>query len=238
MVKLSKMAANDISGTTYPRIALAGDSAIVIELGSEIDPGVNDQVYSLLKTVETEDLEAVRELVPTYRSLLVNYDPLVSRFLEMNERLSELVDLSLCQANHEPEQDCIVELPVVYGGDDGPDLESLAEHVSLTVKDVIEIHSSIDYRVYMIGFAPGFPYLGGLDQRIAMPRLKTPRVSVPAGSVGIAESQTGVYPNASPGGWQLIGRTLAQLFDVNNPSPSLITPGSKVRFVPVKSHDQ
>jgi KipI family sensor histidine kinase inhibitor len=238
MVKLSKMAANDISVTTYPRIALAGDSAIVIELGSEIDPGVNDQVYSLLKTVETEDLEAVRELVPTYRSLLVNYDPLVSRFLEMNERLSELVDLSLCQANHEPEQHCIVELPVVYGGDDGPDLESLAEHVNLSVKDVIEIHSSIDYRVYMIGFAPGFPYLGGLDQRIAMPRLKTPRVSVPAGSVGIAESQTGVYPNASPGGWQLIGRTLAQLFDVNNPSPSLITPGSKVRFVPVKSHDQ
>jgi inhibitor of KinA len=238
MVKLSKMAANDISVTTYPRIALAGDSAIVIELGSEIDPGVNDQVYSLLKTVETEDLEAVRELVPTYRSLLVNYDPLVSRFLEMNERLSELVDLSLCQANHEPEQHCIVELPVVYGGDDGPDLESLAEHVNLSVKDVIEIHSSIDYRVYMIGFAPGFPYLGGLDQRIAMPRLKTPRVSVPAGSVGIAESQTGVYPNASPGGWQLIGRTLAQLFDVSNPSPSLITPGSKVRFVPVKSHDQ
>jgi len=238
MVKLSKMAANDISVTTYPRIALAGDSAIVIELGSEIDPGVNDQVYSLLKTVDTEDLEAVRELVPTYRSLLVNYDPLVSRFLEMNERLSELVDLSLCQANHEPEQHCIVELPVVYGGDDGPDLESLAEHVNLSVKDVIEIHSSIDYRVYMIGFAPGFPYLGGLDQRIAMPRLKTPRVSVPAGSVGIAESQTGVYPNASPGGWQLIGRTLAQLFDVSNPSPSLITPGSKVRFVPVKSHDQ
>ncbi|MDE0592980.1 MAG: 5-oxoprolinase subunit PxpB [Dehalococcoidia bacterium] len=238
MVKLSKMAANEVSGTTYPRLASAGDSAIVIELGSEIDPSVNDQVYSLLKTVETADLEAVRELVPTYRSLLVNYDPLVSRFVEMNERLSELVDLSLDQANHEPEQAHIVEVSVVYGGNDGPDLESLAEHVNLSVQDVIEIHSSIDYRVYMIGFAPGFPYLGGLDQRIAMPRLKTPRVSVPAGSVGIAESQTGVYPNASPGGWQLIGRTLSQLFDVSSPSPSLITPGSKVRFVPVESHDQ
>ncbi|MGY8879702.1 MAG: 5-oxoprolinase subunit PxpB [Dehalococcoidia bacterium] len=232
------MAAKEVSGTTYPRLASAGDSAIVIELGSEIDPSVNDQVYSLVKTVETADLEAIRELVPTYRSLLVNYDPLVSRFVEMHERLSELVDLSLDQINQEPDQAHIVELSVVYGGNDGPDLESLAEYVNLSVQDVIEIHSSIDYRVYMIGFAPGFPYLGGLDQRIAIPRLKTPRVSVPAGSVGIAESQTGVYPNASPGGWQLIGRTLAQLFDVNSPSPSLITPGSKVRFVPVESHDQ
>jgi KipI family sensor histidine kinase inhibitor len=131
----------------------------------------------------------------------------------------------------------IVELPVVYGGEDGPDLESVAEHADLSVQEVIDIHSGVDYRVYMIGFAPGFPYLGGLDQRIATPRLKTPRISVPAGSVGIAESQTGVYPNASPGGWQLIGRTASVLFDVTKSSPSLITPGSKVRFFPVQSHD-
>jgi KipI family sensor histidine kinase inhibitor len=232
------MAPREDSDTTYPRLVPAGDSAIVIELGSEIDPNVNDQVYSLVKTVEAADIEAVRELVPTYRSLLVSYDPLVSRFADMNERLAELVERSTAEVNQEPEEARIVELPVVYGGDDGPDLESLAEHVNLSVQEVIDIHSGIDYRVYMIGFAAGFPYLGGLDQRIAMPRLKTPRVNVPAGSVGIAESQTGVYPNASPGGWQLIGRTLAQLFDVSSPAPSLITPGSKVRFVPVKSHDQ
>ncbi|MBT3994250.1 MAG: 5-oxoprolinase subunit PxpB [Chloroflexi bacterium] len=232
------MATNEASGTTYPRLVPAGDSAIVIELGSEIDPNVNDQIYSLVKTVEMAGLEAVRELVPTYRSLLVSYDPLVSRFVEMNERLAELVDRSKDRPDKEAEQARIVELPVVYGGDDGPDLDSLAEHTNLSVQEVIDIHSGIDYRVYMIGFAPGFPYLGGLDQRIAMPRLKTPRVSVPAGSVGIAESQTGVYPNASPGGWQLIGRTLAKLFDVSSKSPSLITPGSKVRFVSVKSHDR
>jgi len=232
------MATNEASGTTYPRLVPAGDSAIVIELGSEIDPNVNDQIYSLVKTVEMAGLEAVRELVPTYRSLLVSYDPLVSRFVEMNERLAELVDRSKDRPDKEAEQARIVELPVVYGGDDGPDLDSLAEHTNLSVQEVIDIHSGIDYRVYMIGFAPGFPYLGGLGQRIAMPRLKTPRVSVPAGSVGIAESQTGVYPNASPGGWQLIGRTLAKLFDVSSKSPSLITPGSKVRFVSVKSHDR
>ena len=232
------MATNEASGTTYPRLVPAGDSAIVIELGSEIDPNVNDQIYSLVKTVEMAGLEAVRELVPTYRSLLVSYDPLVSRFVEMNERLAELVDRSKDRPDKEAEQARIVELPVVYGGDDGPDLDSLAEHTNLSVQEVIDIHSGIDYRVYMIGFAPGFSYLGGLDQRIAMPRLKTPRVSVPAGSVGIAESQTGVYPNASPGGWQLIGRTLAKLFDVSSKSPSLITPGSKVRFVSVKSHDR
>ena len=232
------MATNEASGTTYPRLVPAGDSAIVIELGSEIDPNVNDQIYSLVKTVEMAGLEAVRELVPTYRSLLVSYDPLVSRFVEMNERLAELVDRSKDRPDKEAEQARIVELPVVYGGDDGPDLDSLAEHTNLSVQEVIDIHSGIDYRVYMIGFAPGFPYLGGLDQRIAMPRLKTPRVSVPAGSVGIAESQTGVYPNASPGGWQLIGRTLAKLFDVSSKSPSLLPPGSKVRFVSVKSHDR
>ncbi len=232
------MAPSEDLDTTYPRLVPAGDSAIVIELGSEIDPIVNDQVYNLVEAVEAADIEAVRELVPTYRSLLVSYDPLVSRFADVNERLAELVDRSMAEVNQEPEEIRIVELPVVYGGDDGPDLESVAEHANLSVQEVIDIHSGIDYRVYMIGFAPGFPYLGGLDQRIAMPRLKTPRVNVPAGSVGIAESQTGVYPNASPGGWQLIGRTLARLFDVSSPSPSLITPGSKVRFVPVKSHDQ
>jgi len=232
------MASSETSSTTYPRLVTAGDSAIVIELGSEIDPNVNNQIYSLVKTLEMADIEAIRELVPTYRSLLVNYDPLVSGFAEMNERLMDLVDFSKNRAGTEPEQARIVELPVVYGGDDGPDLDSLAEHASLSVQEVIDIHSGIDYRVYMIGFAPGFPYLGGLDKRIAMPRLKTPRVSVPAGSVGIAESQTGVYPNASPGGWQLIGRTPAKLFDVSSKSPSMITPGSKVRFVPVKSRDR
>ena len=221
--------------SVYPRIVPVGDSAILIELGSEIDPEINSQIYFPVAAIERSQLAAIVELIPAYRSLLVNYDPLVSRYGEMVALLDELV-----AGNAASEVDTgtatIIELPVVYGGEDGPDLDTVADNAGLSIRDVIEIHSGVDYRVYMIGFAPGFPYLGGLDERIATPRLKTPRISVPAGSVGIAESQTGVYPNASPGGWQLIGRTARQLFDVASESPSLITPGSLVRFVPVDAH--
>ncbi|MEE8046416.1 MAG: 5-oxoprolinase subunit PxpB [Dehalococcoidia bacterium] len=220
---------------TYPLLLPAGDSAIVIELGSEIDPEINSRVFNLARSIESDNIPAVVELVPTYRSLLVSYDPLVSQYEEMFELLSQFSTDSDADSVSASEIK-IVELPVVYGGEDGPDLETVAEHAGLTSQDVIDIHSDIDYHVYMIGFAPGFPYLGGLDERIATPRLTTPRISVPAGSVGIAESQTGVYPNASPGGWQLIGRTAVTLFDVSKPSPSLITPGTKVRFIPVDSH--
>lgn len=233
---MAESAVSDDQARTYPRLVPAGDSAILIELGSEIDPDINSQVFALTDSVEAAEIAAVVELIPTYRSLLVSYDPIVSKYDEMRTRLDSFVNEldAIVEAAGESR---IVELPVVYGGEDGPDLESVAEHAGLSVQEVIDIHSGVDYRVYMIGFAPGFPYLGGLDQRIATPRLKTPRISVPAGSVGIAESQTGVYPNASPGGWQLIGRTASALFDVTKSSPSLITPGSKVRFVPVQSHD-
>lgn len=225
-----------VAPRTYPRILAAGDSAIVIELGSEIDPAINSQVFVLAKLIQAAEMPAVVELVPTYRSLLVSYDPLVSKHDDLVDQLAVIID-RLEAAVESASGVRIIELPVVYGGEDGPDLDSVADNAGLTMQQVIDIHAGVDYRVYMIGFAPGFPYLGGLDERIATPRLKTPRISVPAGSVGIAESQTGVYPNASPGGWQLIGRTAAKLFDVANDAPSLITPGSKVRFVPVKSHE-
>ena len=233
---MAESAVSDDQTRTYPRLVPAGDSAILIELGSEIDPEVNSQVFALADSIEASKITAVVELIPTYRSLLVSYDPIISKYDEMRDQLEGFVTEleAIVEATGESR---IVELPVVYGGEDGPDLESVAEHADLSVQEVIDIHSGVDYRVYMIGFAPGFPYLGGLDQRIATPRLKTPRISVPAGSVGIAESQTGVYPNASPGGWQLIGRTASPLFDVTKSAPSLITPGSKVRFVPVESHD-
>jgi inhibitor of KinA len=222
---------------TFPRIVPAGDSAILIELGSEIAPTINDQVYSLARSIELAEIPAVVELVPTYRSLLVSYDPLVSGYAEIEGLVSEITARSLNDVESVAFDAKIIELPVVYGGEDGPDIENVAKHAGLSVQDVIDIHTGTDYRVYMIGFAPGFPYLGGLDERIATPRLKTPRLSVPAGAVGIAESQTGVYPNASPGGWQLIGRTAVRLFDVDSSTPSLITPGAKVRFVPVNSHE-
>ena len=230
----------DDQEVAYPRILPVGDSAVLIEFGSEIDPEVNGRVYALASLVEAAGHAAVLELVPTYRSLLVQYDPLVNDYGQMLRFLDDMVSGIDDSPGLAAEPD-IIELPVVYGGEDGPDLETVAEHAGLSAQEVIEIHSGTGYLVYMIGFAPGFPYLGGLDERIACPRLKTPRVKVPAGSVGIAESQTGVYPNSSPGGWQLIGRTAVKLFDphvtTTGASPSLITPGSEVRFVPVKSHD-
>jgi KipI family sensor histidine kinase inhibitor len=127
----------------------------------------------------------------------------------------------------------VFELPVAYWGEHGPDLATVAQHNGISEDEVIRIHSSTAYRVYMLGFSPGFPYLGGMDSRIACPRLKTPRTRVPAGSVGIAESQTGVYPNASPGGWQLIGRTPVRLFDPAQAPPSVLQPGHFVRFAAV-----
>ncbi|MBO04934.1 MAG: allophanate hydrolase [Chloroflexi bacterium] len=234
--RVANLSSNADNTTSFPRIVPAGDSAILIELGSEIDPTVNDQVYSLASDIENTNINGVTELVPTYRSLLVNYDPMAIGFNEMHDVLNQVVEN---QSNRESKdfEPVVIELPVVYGGEDGPDIENVAGYAGISASEVIEIHSSTDYRVYMIGFAPGFPYLGGLDERIATPRLKTPRVLVPAGSVGIAESQTGVYPNASPGGWQLIGRTATKLFDVNSPKPSKITPGSRVRFVPVDSYE-
>jgi inhibitor of KinA len=226
---------SDGNQAEYPRIVPVGDSAILVEFGSGIDPEINSRVYSFADRVEAAANSAVVEMVPTYRSLLVQYNPLSARYDQMMEFLGE-VEEAASEASQDPTVPTVVELPVVYGGDDGPDLDSVADHAGVSSQDVIDVHSGTGYRVYMVGFAPGFPYLGGLDERIACPRLKTPRLKVPAGSVGIAESQTGVYPNASPGGWQIIGRTAVPLFDAASASPSLITPGAEVRFVPVDAH--
>lgn len=223
----------------YPRIIPASDSALLIEFGDSIDYAVNAKVYSLQRRIETSEInEAVTEFIPSYRSLLVEYDPAKSVYQDMHDRVAELAessdvsDGSIAEASEETHQ-----IPVAYGGELGPDLDTVAEHAGLTSQEVIDIHSGTDYHVFMLGFAPGFPYLGGMDERIACPRLATPRTLVPAGSVGIAEAQTGVYPNASPGGWQLIGRTPMKLFDVDADPPVAMLPGTKVNFVPITHKD-
>lgn len=222
--------------TDSPKILPAGDSAVLVEFGEVIDPDVNSRVYALFDSVEKSLGDKVIEMIPTYRSLLVVYNPIEITLGEMSDQVGGLLDGIQGESDWSATRE-IIELPVVYGGEDGPDLYHVAEHAGISPQEVIDIHSGTGYLVYMLGFAPGFPYLGGLDERIACPRLTTPRVKVPAGSVGIAESQTGVYPNASPGGWQLIGRTAVPLFDVQRENPSLIKPGAEVRFVPVDSHD-
>ena len=225
--------------TQFPRILAASDSALLIELGDSIDYGINARVYSLQREIEASDINhAVEEFIPSYRSLLVEYDSTEYSHSDMKDQVSEMVEKTtsmtalIIDANEESS-----EIPVAYGGEYGPDIETVANHAGLSVDEVISIHSDTDYHVFMLGFAPGFPYLGGMDERIACPRLATPRTIVPAGSVGIAEAQTGVYPNASPGGWQLIGRTPMKLFDVNVDPPAVMLPGNKVNFVPI-SHEQ
>ena len=233
---VSRKLKSEPEGQRFPRVVPAGDSAILIELGSEIAPEISSMVFALTDLIKDAGLNSGLEVLPTYRSVLVYYDPLVSSYVEMFDALNGALERLVEPVNVNSSLK-IIEIPVVYGGDDGPDLDFVADHAGITEETGIELHSGTDYRGYMLGFSPGFPYLGGLDERIAAPRLKTPRVLVPAGSVGIAESQTGVYPNAGPGGWRIIGRTSVPLFDVNSSTPSLITPATKVRFIPVDQHD-
>ena len=208
----------------WPRILPVGDQALVVEFGDVISPDVNDRVYEFAAAVERAADERIGELIPTYRSLLIGYDAGAATFGDMRDLVSQLLDAGTGTETGTTTPKNVFELPVAYGGEYGPDLATVAEHAGMPEDRVIEIHSGSSYRVFMLGFAPGFPYLGGMDQAIACPRLKTPRIRVPAGSVGIAESQTGVYPNESPGGWQLIGRTPVRLFDPSAEPPAVIQP--------------
>ena len=217
--------------TAYPRTLTAGDSGLVVEFGAEIDPVVNRSVYGFTAAFEEAAVKGVTELVPTYRSVLIHFDPLLlppqELQTEVESVLAQLGDATAGTVHSA----LLYRIPVAYGGEDGPDLERVAEHAGMNADRLIEIHSGGVYQVYMLGFLPGFPYLGGMDQSIACLRLETPRVKVPAGSVGIAESQTGVYPADSPGGWNLIGKTPVPLFDPSKDPPSAIEPGSFVQFV-------
>jgi inhibitor of KinA len=218
------------------RMLAAGEQGLIVEFGNAIDPAVNARVHRLARALATLGLEGVIESVPTYRSLLVLFDPLVLP----RERLVAEVEALLAVPVVEEASGAggnTVELPVLYGGEFGPDLAFIARRNGLSTEDVIAIHSSSSYLVYMLGFTPGFPYLGGMSSRLVTPRLSTPRGKVPAGSVGIAGSQTGVYPVESPGGWRLIGRTPLRLFDLEAAPPFLLAPGDVVRFRPVDEEE-
>ena len=229
-----------MSGVEYPRLTSASDSAILVEFGEGISEDVNSRVYRFQDAIKSSDVgDYVIETIPAYRTLLVEYDFVRTSDSEIQDMLRNLLeDVS----NQEGDDGTIgtgsvIEIPVMYGGEFGPDLADVAEHCGMSDQQVIQIHSEAVYRVFFIGFAPGFPYLGGMDTRIACPRLITPRVRIPAGSVGIAESQTGIYPNVSAGGWRIIGRSPTMLFDASESPPSLLEPGATVRFVPVDSAD-
>lgn len=213
-----------------PRFLLAGDTALVVELGDEISEEVNRKVHALSATLMESPPPGLGEIIPTYRSLLIYYDPLRLSHSEVKEIVLEA--LRRCE-EAPPIEPRVVEIPVAYGGEFGPDIEFVAEYNGLSVEEVIELHSGTLYTVYMIGFVPGYTYLGRLPRQLVTPRLPTPRTLVPAGSVGIAGEQTGIYPIDIPGGWRIIGRTPLKLFDPHRDPPVLLKPGDKVRFVAI-----
>lgn len=212
-----------------------GDRAILIRVGDSIDEATHRRVRAICARLREGAVAGMVELVPAYASVALYYDPArVGAAEKPYEAIAAAVRAALSGiGEQEPPPSRVVEIPVCYGGDAGPDLDELARHAGLAAEEVVRIHSGVDYLVHMIGFAPGFPYLGGLDPRIAMPRRPTPRTRVPAGSVGIGGSQTGVYPFSSPGGWNLIGRTPLRLFAPERASPALLALGDRVRFVPI-----
>ena len=215
---------------SMPKILPCGDCALNVHFEEAIRPEINAQVCALAKALEANRPEGVIEWVSAYCTLTVYYRPEQISFAELSALLRAILPAG---ESSEAQERTVVELPTAYGGEYGPDLQFVAEHAGLNVGEVIRLHSAPSYLVYMMGFMPGFTYLGGLDERLHTPRLSAPRVRIPAGSVGIAGSQTGAYPVDSPGGWQLIGRTPLRLYDDRRENPILLRAGQYVKFVPI-----
>ena len=212
----------------------AGDSAIVMEFGDTIEKEINAKIATVVKNLKKKNIDGILDVLPTYRSILINYDPVKISYSEMIDKLKELND---SKSSGKSDEVRLIEIPTLYGKKYGPDIEFVAKNAKLSLDEVIKIHSGTDYLVYMMGFMPGFTYLGGLDERIATPRLKSPRIKIEAGSVGIAANQTGMYPIESPGGWQLIGRTPLKLYDDTKEPPVFIQAGDYIRYVPIDEEE-
>lgn len=204
-----------------------GDSAILIQLGDAIDPALNQRVHALSALLQTSP--AVIETVPAYCTVLVHYDPFATTYNQIKTIIEEKISL-LDDSTHRPSRR--LEIPVLYGNASGLDFEPVATTLALSPSELIRLHSEREYTVYMMGFTPGFPYLGILNEKLTLPRMSTPRTHVPAGSVAIAGSQTGIYPVDSPGGWHIIGHTPLKLFDPTSDTPFLFAPGDTVKFIP------
>jgi KipI family sensor histidine kinase inhibitor len=226
---------SDPEGLTPPatRFLPCGDTALTVELGDRVDLGVNALVLALAERVNAAAVPGIVELVPTFRSLTIHYDPLTVAQDALRARLLPL--LSGLRAAGSPGRSW--RIPVCYHDSLAPDLAEVADRTGLTPDRVVELHSAATYHVYMVGFLPGYPYLGELPRELVLPRRENPRTAVPAGSVAIATTLTAVYPQESPGGWHLIGRTPATLWDCRRDPPAPLAAGDKVRFEPIPLGD-
>ena len=217
------------------RFLFSGDSALVIEFGNEISVDINKKIRKMMDDIKKENIDGIVELVPTYCSLLINYDVLKIDYNTLVEKLKTFLNNDLETA--EGEEVTLVEIPTLYNDEVGPDLSYVAEHNKLSKEEVIKIHTGTDYLVYMLGFMPGFTYLGGMSEKIATPRLESPRLQIYPGSVGIAGKQTGMYPSMSPGGWRIIGRTPLKLYNPDSNTPVYISSGDYVRYVSISEEE-
>lgn len=216
------------------KVVPEGDSGLLIQFEQVISPAINQRIAAIVKLIRAQQISGIIDMIPTYCSLLINYNPQAISYKELHHRIESIVKMD---TKTESITKKVYEIPTCYGGKYGPDLKNIAEHAGLSEEEVIRIHSSSDYLIYMLGFLPGFTYLGGLDERIHTPRLANPRVLIPAGSVGIGGSQTGIYPVDSPGGWQLMGMTPVRTYDPNRAEPILVQAGDYIRFVPVSEEE-
>jgi inhibitor of KinA len=212
------------------RFQAASDQALLVYLGEEIGAATHERVVRLLRLLQHEPLKWLRNIQPAYCSLLITFDAAAVDHAEVQAKISELEKHAEKLPAAKPR---LVEVPVCYGGEFGPDLEDVAAQRGLTAEKVVELHIARTYHAYFLGFAPGFAYLGDLEEEIAAPRLESPRKEVAAGSVGIAGRQTAVYPFATPGGWRLIGRTPLEIFRKDREPMGLIAIGDQVRFRPI-----
>ncbi|MHC1704809.1 MAG: 5-oxoprolinase subunit PxpB [Tenuifilaceae bacterium] len=212
----------------------SGDSAFIIKAGNEISIDINRTIRKLLIRIEQEKMEGIIDFIPSYNELMVCYNPTIIGYRKLLDTLrsidKEIESIELPESS-------IIHVPVFYGGDFGPDLHEVADFNSISEDEVIRIHTLTKYLVYMLGFTPGFCYLGGMDERIATPRKQSPRIKIPAGAVGIADKQTGIYPIESPGGWQIIGQTPLKLFDPNRKPEFLIQSGDYIQFKSVSINE-
>ena len=211
----------------YPRIMPTGDRALTVELGNEIDEKINARLMSFIRTLEDEKIKGIEEYVPSFRSVLIHYNPSILTYEKLSGIVKKELEKPVTEVTHHKR---IVKVPVCYDKEFGPDIEDVAEHAHLSVSEVIKIHTETPYLVYMLGFQPGFPYLGGLDERLHTPRLETPRVKLEAGSVGIGGGQTGIYPMESPGGWRIIGITPVRCYNPEKEKPIPYMAGDYIKF--------
>lgn len=219
---------------TDMKIMPAGDAALIVEFGRTIDEETNKKVQVLSSCIRTANIPGVREILPTFRNLMVCYDPAVISFFKLSKKIRHF---KAEESSEDKEAKRTLIVPCCYGGKYGSDLAEMSAFLKIGEDEIIRLHGSIDYKIYMLGFLPGFVYLGGLDERIHMPRLEIPRVKIPARSVGIGGSQTGVYPMDSPGGWRLIGSTPLDFYAPEDKNPVLCKAGEYIRFVPISESE-